>query len=746
MLINLLAAQGLITGTVTDASDGTALMGATIKVGDQGTITDDQGHYQMNITDHKGTLLVSYVGYRQYAIKLVANQNIYDVALSPDDQLLETIVITGSKYEQKISESVVSIDVLRPQIIQQSNTNNIEGIFNKIPGVQMIDGQPNIRGGSGWSYNAGNRVMLLIDDMPALQVDAGRASWVDIPTEIIDQIEVIKGAGSTLYGSAAMNGVINIRTAYATSKPETHVSLFGTAYNDYADGRKNWFRRDPVSRTPTDFGLAISHKQQYGKLDMVTAVYHYSQDSTRSFRQEDFESKSRASLGLRYRATDRLTFGINTVTNFGKSSSFFLWKNGSTGALQPLSGTVSKSENTRFNIDPFLTYFDSNYGKHSIKSRFYSVHNDNNLNQSNSSTMRYLEYQYQRDYGNKWIGNIGGVWNYGTSDSELFRSAEINQTNLAAYIQMTHQPSEKIRLTGGLRYEYNSQYNGTINHTTVQIPEGSKSEDRVIGRLGLNYSLSGSTFLRASLGQAYRFPIMIERFLSTEFSGFVVLPNPDLDSEDGVTMEIGIKQGLRSNFFKGYIDMAVFDSRYRNMMEFVFVNEPTFGFQSHNIGDTQISGFEISTGGQLHLLGLDMNVYGGYNFINPSYQEFDELKDFIESTSTSDDNVLKYRSRHSYTLDIQTQLGQWSVGASCQGQSNMVAIDAVLNTFLADLASYRSLHDKGYYTIDTRMARQFDPLTVSLHIKNILNREVMPRPGIIDAPRNIALRLDWAIQ
>ena len=65
----------------------------------------------------------------------------------------------------------------------------------------MVSSQPNIRGGSGWSYGAGSRVLLLVDDIPALQADAGLAQWDDIPVENIAQIEVVKGAASALYGS-----------------------------------------------------------------------------------------------------------------------------------------------------------------------------------------------------------------------------------------------------------------------------------------------------------------------------------------------------------------------------------------------------------------------------------------------------------------------------------------------------------------------------------------------------------------
>lgn len=68
--------------------------------------------------------------------------------------------------------------------------------------------------------------MVLLDDMPALQVDAGYANWGDMPVEAIAQVEVVKGASSALYGSSALNGIINFRRLQAGVKPETNAFCF----------------------------------------------------------------------------------------------------------------------------------------------------------------------------------------------------------------------------------------------------------------------------------------------------------------------------------------------------------------------------------------------------------------------------------------------------------------------------------------------------------------------------------------
>ena len=106
------------------------------------------------------------------------------------------------------------MEVMKPSLIENKNTTNIETAIDQVPGVNITDGQANIRGGSGWSYGAGTRVLVMVDDMPLISGDAGQAQWSLIATENINQVEIIKGASSALYGSSALNGVINIRTAF----------------------------------------------------------------------------------------------------------------------------------------------------------------------------------------------------------------------------------------------------------------------------------------------------------------------------------------------------------------------------------------------------------------------------------------------------------------------------------------------------------------------------------------------------
>ena len=730
--------NSVLRESVKDSLNGQGLISATVRLGDTGTVTDVEGQFELSLDPGTYEVEFSYVGYvpKTLTVELLDGQ-VAEISVDHvlSRNLLNTTTVTGSRFEQRLAESTVSIEVLKPSLLENTNTTNVEDIFNKIPGVQILDGQPNIRGGSGWSYNAGNRVMVLIDDIPALQPDAGRAQWADIPVENIAQIEVIKGAGSTLYGSAAMNGVINVRTGFATSEPETKISLFHTRFDRYGDDRKNWY-----THTPQDLGFSASHKQKIGKWDIVAAGYFFNQDSSRAYRDQDFRRKARASLNVRYRLTDRAHVGMNTIVNEGRSSSFFLWKNGSTGALLPFDGTVTRSSNIRYILDPYMSVYDNKINRHRLQGRIYYNDNENNLNQSNRSLLFYGEYQFQRLFINPDVNMTAGIVASSVdSDSEFFDNADVRHMNYAAYVQLDKSFGERLNVSGGLRYEYNRQTNSAIAHSRLTVPEGENSEGQFIGRFGINYELAEATFLRASVGQGYRYPILIERFLSTEFGGFVVLPNPDLVSERGFTAELGLKQGFKAGSFMGYLDLAGFVQRYQNMMEFTFVTEPLFGFKSLNIGDTEITGFEIGVAANSTLFSVPINIYGGYNYIDPKYQEFTDL---LREISSVDENILKYRTRHSYTLDVQAEFSNFMAGVALQGASNLVAIDEILETFIPNLGSYRELNNKGYTFFDARLGYAYENLTLSLHLKNIFNEEYTLRPGLIEASRNLGFRLD----
>jgi outer membrane receptor protein involved in Fe transport len=95
---------------------------------------------------------------------------------------------------------------------------------------------------------------------------------------------------------------------------------------------------------------------------------------------------------------------------------------------------------------------------------------------------------------------------------------------------------------------------------------------RPIFRSGLNVRAAKGTFIRASVGQSYRLPSVGERYISADLSGLVqVIPNRQLTSEKGLSIELGLKQAVKVSKWLAYVDFAVFYQQYKDFVEFGFV-------------------------------------------------------------------------------------------------------------------------------------------------------------------------------
>ena len=215
------SAQNFLSGIVKDANTNQPLIGVTIQLDNgNGSVTNASGKYSIKSEKELQKITFSYVGYQTKTIELnIVKFDHKDVYLVENNSELNLMVVSASKFEQKLEEVTVSMDVIDPKLIESKNCIILSDLIRNLPSVQLTDGQLNIRSGSGWSYGTGSRVLVMVDDMPILSADQGEVDFNLIPMEIIDKIEIIKGASSALYGSSALNGVINIKTKSPSYNP-----------------------------------------------------------------------------------------------------------------------------------------------------------------------------------------------------------------------------------------------------------------------------------------------------------------------------------------------------------------------------------------------------------------------------------------------------------------------------------------------------------------------------------------------
>src|SRR5207249_11340086 len=125
---------------------------------------------------------------------------------------LSPIVVTAGKREQSLQDVIASVALVSDSQIARRAVASIDEAVDRTPGVQFLNGQVNIRGSTGYVQGLGSRVLLLVDGVPANQGDRGGINWDLVPLEEVQRVEVAKGAGSSLYGSSALGGVVNVIT------------------------------------------------------------------------------------------------------------------------------------------------------------------------------------------------------------------------------------------------------------------------------------------------------------------------------------------------------------------------------------------------------------------------------------------------------------------------------------------------------------------------------------------------------
>jgi iron complex outermembrane receptor protein len=752
----------VLSGIVTSANDSVPLADVTVHAGaNRGTTTDDSGRYELPLPAGTFTIEFTSIGYEaeKRSVSVPANDTLWlIVQLRSSARELDLVVVTASKYQKRITDETVSMEVLRPQMIENINAVNMDQVLTKIPGFTMIDNQANIRGGSGFAYGAGSRVLMLVDDIPQLTADANDVKWEFIPMENINQVEVIKGASSVLYGSSALNGVVNVRTNYPTSTPRTNITFFqGLFLNPQREEIIWWGNRQPAFA-----GGHFMHSRKFGQFDLVAGGNIYNESS---YHEGEYTQRFRLDANSRYRFKniDGLSAGLNTSYMFNHSGTYFLWQDDTTGAYRSLGGldtsttTISEGKNTRFNLDPFAHYFAPNGDHHSLKLRLFYTNNNNNTDQSSAATLYYGEYQFQKKFNFElnWITGLMGSYSDVTADLYGDHWA----SNIAAYTQLDKKFG-KLSVIAGVRFE-------TFNVDT------SQGYSKPVVRAGINYPLTDETFLRASFGQGYRFPSIAEKYVSTSVSVLRVFPNPSVRPESGWTTEIGLKQSLHVGNWLGYADVALFMQRYYDLIEFAFgYYHPSpvpgefdlnyLGFKSINVENARIIGGEFSLMGEGMIGSVKTGVLGGITIISPIDIDQEQYADsVIDHTEGLSDEVvdslkktaiLKYRYITTAKLSIDMAYRRFSWGAEMRYNSFMVNIDPFFEgtdpliiylfgeptEFIPGVKSYREQHDGGDYVIDLRLSYDISSMVrFSFIAKNLLNREYMIRPALLEAPRNV---------
>ena len=231
MSSHVMAQESIVTGTITDANDGSPLIGANVLVKDAGvgSIADTEGRYSVNVPKGKNALVFSCIGYKEQTITLKPGQRTLNVRMAEDTELLDEVVVVGYGTMKK-SDLTGSVTSIKSDELMKTNPISInQSLQGRIAGVQVNqnDGAPGagvsiqIRGAN--SFSTSTEPLYIVDGIPFTTSGTpgtGKDGMLQTTNPLsainpadIESIEILKDASATaIYGSRGANGVVLITT------------------------------------------------------------------------------------------------------------------------------------------------------------------------------------------------------------------------------------------------------------------------------------------------------------------------------------------------------------------------------------------------------------------------------------------------------------------------------------------------------------------------------------------------------
>ena len=222
-----------IKGKVVDKATGKGIAYAVIATTQTKTISDSAGYFVFPTSAVKQTIAISSIGYYPVKISITSSDSVV-FFLQPVPSNLEEVVVTGTLKEVRKSESPVPVEIFTPSFFKK---NPSSCVFDALQNVNGVRPQLNCNicntGDIHINGLEGPYTMVLIDGMPIVSSLSTVYGLSGIPNSLVERIEIVKGPASSLYGSEAIGGLINIITKNATTAPKLSADVMATFYQEY---------------------------------------------------------------------------------------------------------------------------------------------------------------------------------------------------------------------------------------------------------------------------------------------------------------------------------------------------------------------------------------------------------------------------------------------------------------------------------------------------------------------------------
>lgn len=602
LLVFLLAGSYLnaqhysISGKVVDKKTQQQI--SYVNIGLQGTIygstTDNNGNFHISkIPQGNYTLSVSAVGYEPFRQKIAVQKNISGLTIEVNEQSVELdqVVVTASRTERNLKNVPIAIQVINSKTIEKMQVSTMRDLLEyELPGIEFTNngGYTNINMlGFGGKY-----VLFLIDGERMAGESFDNIDYNRIDMESIERIEVIKGASSSLYGSNAVGGVINI----ITQKPSYPFNV-QAATRVGSDNEQN-------------YNLSVSSKQKWGWLSLTGA--YKTRDpyllKDRSPLTQEYANGDVAEETLKetyvagykdYSILPKVSFNLGSKLEIEAKGGYY-FKERNEGGMSGqkvrnrfydytggLKATYSVSDKQHITVS-------GNYDKYD-KYNYYKLLDEKEKNYTNE------QYRVSALYDLMVAGKhslVAGV-EYFSEDlmTYMFESDGANESRDAqtysVFAQQDWVLNDKVTLVGGLRYDYHSQFKGHLSP-----------------RLSVMYKPIQNITLRGGYSGGFRSPTLKELYTNWFHpygGGFQIIGNENMKAEASNNFNFSAEGTFGKTLITAMAQYSIIDDKISN----IWIDNDTT--QYVNMGKAKIFSTEFTIS---HRFNKNLSLKGTYAYVH----------------------------------------------------------------------------------------------------------------------------------
>jgi outer membrane cobalamin receptor len=593
----VLHAEPVVYGRVTDAKSGEGLLGVNLQLAEalRGTSTDASGRFHLRVpAGGTWTLRISHIGYRaqKQSFTIAEDESLrVDLKLASDFLPGDEVVVTALARESTARLATTRVEVVGAAEVEERSPGTLDRALDAVPGLEAHrSGGPvvsnlSIRGSSDvLGGGVGNRVLLLVDGKPAIISDTDGASWWLYPDDIIERVEVVKGAYSALYGSNAMGGVVNLLTR--SSGPREFTRLHAT-YGMY-QRPPEWMRYTERLRALSS--LSFSHSNSVGRFGYFASATRRASDG---WRQSSAHENLSLFSKLKYDFSARRTLTLSTLYLTGENEYPHGWYSSAEplrvqddyrNDLQRKRSLSTDLVYRRIETATSAYFVRAFYNRDLTRSLLNPASDPREENipvgfETRSLSQKFgIMEQTTRAWSkhNTLVFGADGIWDEIDGQPEDYLYGRQGAVSAAAYAQNDHSPVPELHLTIGARFDFR------------HVREGSGTR-QLSPKAGISYEVVKDLVVRGSVGHAFRNPSFAEMFLKkVGTQDYEFAPNPDLKPERVNFGETGFNWRVDE---LGSIDGAVFLYRYEDIIRWQTLAAGKY--RTENLSTAEIGGGEL---------------------------------------------------------------------------------------------------------------------------------------------------------